>query len=127
MKIEKFEDIQAWKEARILTNMVFDITEEKNLSKRYRFTSQIESASVSIMNNIAEGFSRRSNKEFAQFLFISKGSAAEVQSMLYMALDRKYIEKNHFDKVYEQADKTARLISNFIKYLRNAPIPPKTP
>ena len=118
MKIERFEDIDAWQEARILTNMVFDITEEKNLSKRYRFTSQIESASVSIMNNIAEGFSRRSNKEFVQFLFISKGSASEVQSMLYAALDRKYIEKNHFDKVYEQADKTARLISNFIKYLR---------
>ena len=118
MKIQRFEDIDAWKEARILTNMVFDITEEKNISKRYRFTSQIESASVSIMNNIAEGFSRRSNKEFVQFLFISKGSAAEVQSMFYVALDRKYIEKNHFDKVYEQADKTARLISNFIKYLR---------
>ena len=118
MKIERFEDIDAWQEARILTNMVFDITEEKNISKRYRFTSQIESASVSIMNNIAEGFSRRSNKEFVQFLFISKGSAAEVQSMFYAALDRKYIEKNHFDKVYEQADKTARLISNFIKYLR---------
>ena len=117
MKFEKFEDIHAWQNARVLVNLVFDITEIPSMSKKYRFISQIEAAAVSVMNNIAEGFSRRTNKEFSNFLFISKGSASEVQSMLYVALDRKYITKNNFEKVYEQVDKTARMISNLIKYL----------
>lgn len=119
MKINRFEDIKAWQEARVLANMVFDITETPQFTKRYKFTGQIESAAVSVMNNIAEGFSRRTNKEFVSFLFISKGSTAEVQSMLYMALDRKYIETNKFEVIFNQADKTARMISNFIKYLHN--------
>jgi four helix bundle protein len=119
MKIERFEDIKAWQEARLLTNMVFDITDGEHIARRYRFTSQIESAAVSVMNNIAEGFARKSDKEFIQFLFVSKGSASEVQSMLHVCLDRKFITKTQFDKAYEQSDKTARMISNFIKYLRN--------
>lgn len=69
------------------------------------------------MSNISEGFSRRPNKEFTQFLFVAKASAAEVQSHLYVALDQEYMNKNVFNEIYTQTDKVARLISSFITYL----------
>ena len=69
------------------------------------------------MSNIAEGFSRRSTKEFVQFLFIAKGSAAEVQSQLYVALDQGYINQEKFNELYTKSDEVARLISGFIQYL----------
>jgi len=71
-----------------------------------------------VMANIAEGFARRSNKEFVQFLFIAISSAAEVQSHLYVAVDQKYVSKEIFVSLYKQADKTSRIISGLIKYLR---------
>lgn len=118
MKIEKFEDINAWQEARMLVKMIYNTIEKvKRFSKDYRFKEQITSAAVSIMSNISEGFSRRSNKEFIQFLFVAKASAAEVQSHLYVALDQEYINKTVFNEIYTQTDKVARLISNFITYL----------
>ena len=69
------------------------------------------------MANIAEGFARRSNKEFVQFLFIAILSSAEVQSHLYIALDQGYVSKEAFDSLYKQAEKTSRIISGLIKYL----------
>ena len=69
------------------------------------------------MANIAEGFSRKGNKEFIQFLFIAKSSAAELQSHLYIAVDQGYLEKDQFDELYKELDKVQRKISNFIKYL----------
>ena len=118
MKIERFEDIRAWQEARALTKDIFSLsTENKNLQREYRFRDQLNSAAISIMANIAEGFSRRSNKEFAQFLFISKGSISELQSHLYAALDQNFLSKARFEEIYHQSDKVAKLISNFITYL----------
>ena len=70
------------------------------------------------MANIAEGFSRQSNKEFVQFLFIAKSSAAEVQSHLYIALDQRYIEQNQFDSLFHSLEKIQKQISNLIKYLK---------
>ncbi|MDD3375293.1 MAG: four helix bundle protein [Candidatus Omnitrophica bacterium] len=120
MKINKFEDIQAWQESRILTRKIYELSESnKSFSKDLRFKSQITSCAVSVMSNIAEGFSRGGNKEFARFLFISKGSLSELQSQLYIALDLKYITKKDFDEVFQLSDKTARLISKFISYLKN--------
>lgn len=119
MKIERFEDIKAWQEARILVNLVYEAAKsDKSFCNDFRFRNQLTSASVSIMSNIAEGFSRKSDKEFIQFLFIAKGSAAEVQSLLYVALDQNYITKIKFNEAYEQSDKIARLISKFISYLK---------
>ena len=117
-RIERFEDIKAWQEARVLVSMVYETTKStKGFSNDYRFREQIQSAAVSIMSNIAEGFSRRSTKEFAQFLFVAKGSAAEVQSQLYVALDQGYINREKFDELYSKSDGVARLISGFIQYL----------
>ena len=67
-----------------------------------------------------EGFVRHSDKEFIQFLFIAMSSSAEVQSHLYIALDQDYISRSDFDKTYSQAEKTAKMISSLIKYLRSS-------
>jgi len=101
--------------------MTYDLTGDGNFKKDLRLCSQIQSASASVMANIAEGFVRRSDKEFVQFLFIAMSSAAEVQSHLYIALDQKYITDNQFKRVYDQADKTGKMISSLIKYLRSKP------
>lgn len=86
--------------------------------KDFRLVGQIQGAAISVMANIPEGFIRKSDKEFLQFLFISMSSAAEVQSHLYVAVDQIYINQNEFDQLYEQAGKTAKMISGLIKYLR---------
>ena len=120
MQIERFEDIKAWQEARVLVRIIYDVTKSnKDFTGDYKFREQIHSAAVSVMSNIAEGFSRRSTKEFIQFLFIAKGSVAEVQSQLYVALDQSYINEEKFDELYSKSDEVARLISGFIRYLLN--------
>ena len=120
MKIEKFEDIKAWQEARVLVGMVYAaVGADRGFGSDFRFREQIQGAAVSIMSNIAEGFSRRSTKEFTQFLFIAKGSVAEVQSQLYVALDQGYTNQERFKELHSKSDEVARLISGFIRYLLN--------
>jgi four helix bundle protein len=122
MKINRFEEIQAWQEARKLVKIVYElIRKNEKFSRDFRLVGQIQAAAVSSMSNIAEGFSRKGRKEFIQFLFIAKSSAAEVQSQLYVALDQTYIAQDDFNKVYEQADLISKMISNFIKYLHSLP------
>ena len=100
--------------------MIYDAAKsDKAFSSDYRFRDQIRSAAVSIMSNIAEGFSRRSTKEFTQFLFIAKASAAEVQSQLYVALDQTYLTQEQFDHLYAKSDEVARITSGLIQYLLN--------
>lgn len=118
MKITRFEDLECWQQARILTKAVYTATSHGAFSKDFRLSGQIQGAASSAMANIAEGFVRRSNKEFIQFLFVAMSSAAEVQSHLYVALDQRYVDQKQFDQVYAQADKTARIISGLITYLR---------
>ena len=117
MKITRFEDIEAWKEARDIVNSVYRVCRADGFKKDYSLTDQVKRAAISIMANIAEGFSRKGNKEFIQFLFIAKSSAAELQSHLYVALDEHYINKDTFNELYQNADKIQRQLSNFIKYL----------
>jgi four helix bundle protein len=121
MKITRFEDLDCWKEARLLTQIVYQATNNGKFKKDLRLSGQIQSAATSTMANIAEGFIRRSDKEFIQFLFIAMSSAAEVQSHLYVALDQGYIDRDLFQEIYDQADKTAMIISGLIKYLRTKP------
>ena len=119
MKIEQFEEIEAWKEARKLVNRVYSVCSVNEFKKDYSLVGQIRRAAISVMANISEGFARKGNKEFMQFLFISKSSAAELQSHLYVALDQAYIDKSQFDELYQDADKIQRQLSNFIKYLQS--------
>jgi len=119
MKISRFEDLECWQEARQLTKDVYEAISRSPAWKRdLRSCGQTQDAAGSVMANIAEGFARRSNKEFVQFLFIAISSAAEVQSHLYVAVDQKYVSQEVFDLLYKQADKTSRIISGLIKYLR---------
>jgi four helix bundle protein len=121
MKISRFEEIAAWQEARKLVRMVYEvIRKSKEFQKDFRLVNQIQDASVSTMSNIAEGFSRKGNKEFMQFLFISKSSASEVQSHLYVALDQGYVAEKDFSEIYKQADLLSKMVSSFIQYLSSA-------
>lgn len=115
MKIQKFEEIIAWQKAREFNFIIYKCFSD---CKDFSFKNQIERASVSIMNNIAEGFERQTNKEFKNFLYISKGSCGEVRSMLSLASDLSYINKNEFDRLYECSMEISRILSGFIKNLQ---------
>jgi len=117
MKIEKFEDIEAWKEARILMKEVY---QNFMIIKDYGFKDQIQRAATSIMSNIAEGFDRGSNKEFVQFLIIARGSVSEVTSLSYAALDIGYISEDIFKSIIERCFKLINRINGFIRYLRTS-------
>lgn len=124
MKITRFEDLECWKEARKLVNMVYGaIRSNPSFQNDYRLKDQSIGAAISVMGNIPEGFVRRSNREFIQFLFISVSSAAELQSHMYAALDQHYVTRDIFDGIYQQADKTSKMISGLITYLRNNEAP----
>jgi len=114
MKVERFEDIISWQKAKELTILIYKMFEN---SKDYSFRDQIHRASVSIMNNIAEGFERRSNNEFKQFLFIAKGSGGEVRSMLYLAKELGKISKEEFENSHKLCEEISKLLSGFIKTL----------
>ena len=118
MRIERFEDIEAWKEARKLVNMIYGISDKQKFSRDFGLKNQIRSASVSVMSNIAEGFDRGTNKEFIQFLIVGRASASEVKSQLYVALDRKYITSDRFHEIYDQISKLISLIDGFVRYLK---------
>lgn len=114
MKIEKFEDIIAWQKAKELSLAVYLSFKSNN---DYAFRDQIQRASISIMNNIAEGFERKGDKEFKYFLYISKGSCGEVRSMLYIAKELKYISEKEFEKFYQLSVDISKILSGFIKTL----------
>jgi four helix bundle protein len=119
MKITSFEDLDCWKEARKLVNMVYDaINSSPEFQKDIRLRDQCKGASISVMGAIPEGFARRSNKEFIQYLFVSLSSAAELQSHFYVALDQRYVNQETFDRIYQQAEKVGKMDSNLITYLR---------
>ena len=119
-KVERFEDLEVWQGARDVVNAVYRASSNGAFARDYGLRDQIRRAVVSVPSNIAEGFSRRSNKEFIQFLFISKGSAAEVQSQLYTALDQDYISQGEFDSIYETLEVVAKQLSRFITYLKES-------
>jgi len=117
-KVKKFEDVIAWQKARELVKMVYEMTREGDLARDFSLKDQIRRAAASIMSNIAEGFSRQTDKEFIQFLYIARGSVSETQSQLYVARDLGYIGVEEFNRVYEMASEIARLITGFIRYLQ---------
>ena len=116
-KIERFEDIQSWQKARQLANSIYDLTEHPKFSKDFRLSGQIQDAAGSVMHNIAEGFDAGTNPEFIRFLKMARRSASEVQSELYLALDRKYITDMNLTWRTVWPPKL-RLINGMIGYLR---------
>ncbi len=99
MKLTRFEDLDCWQEARKLINMVYEaIRANKAFQVDYRLRDQITGATISVMNNIAEGWASQSNPEFIRFLTYSRRSCAETQNCFYVALDQKYVTQGTFQK-----------------------------
>jgi four helix bundle protein len=120
MKVECFEDLEIWQEARELCKLVKEVTSKGTFKSDYRFKEQIRASSGSTMDNIAEGFERGGNKEFIQFLYISKGSCGEVRSQAYRAFDYNHINQDELNELLDLTKKLSKKISNFIKYLKNS-------
>ncbi len=114
MGVEKFEDMIAWQKAGELTMLIYKIFRN---NKDFGFRDQIQRASVSIMNNIAEGFEKKGNKDFRRFLYIAKGSSGEVRSMAYLSLKLEYINKTNFNKIHNLSTEISKILSGFIKKL----------
>jgi four helix bundle protein len=117
--IKRFEDILAWQKARALTNSIYKETASGAFAKDYSLRDQIRRATVSVMLNIAEGFGRKTDKEFKQFLVQAHGSCAEIQAALYIALDQTYISQQAFQYLYDSADEISRMIIGFHKAIGN--------
>jgi len=115
---KRFEEIQAWQKAREITKKIYSMSNKDDFSKDFSLRDQMKRASVSIMANIAEGHGRRTTTEFANFLNIARGSAIELQSHLYVALDLNYIEQTEFKEAYEMLDEVSRMTLSLAQYLR---------
>jgi four helix bundle protein len=120
VKIEKFEDIVAWQKARELTKDIYELTSIDKFEKDFSLKDQIRRCSISIASNIAEGFERGGNKEFIHFLYIAKGSCAELRAQLYIASDLLYINDVEFNNAYNKAIEINKLLYGFISYLKNS-------
>ena len=114
MRIERFEDIIAWQKTKDLTLQIYKLFES---SRDFGFKDQIQRASVSVMNNIAEGFERKGNKEFSHFLYIAKGSCGEVRSMLILAKELNKISEKDFVILFYQSEEISKILSGLIKTL----------
>lgn len=119
MKVNNFEDLECWQEARGLTRVVYEHTKSSEFSKDFRLCGQITGAAISIMNNICEGFDSRSNNEFVRFLVYSRRSCSEVQNCLYIALDQEYVTNAEFESTYAHCTKVRKMIDGLIRYLKN--------
>ena len=119
-KFKSFEEITSWQKSRLFNKRIYEITENISFKRDFDLVRQIRRASISISSNIAEGFERNTDKEFVYFLYVSKASAGEVRSQLYLALDLNYISKIEFDELYLNVSDISKLLSGFIKYLENS-------
>ena len=119
-RINRFEDIGAWQEARELTNAIYAFSKIGQFSRDFDLRSQMRPASTSIMSNVAEVFERDGDREFQQFLSQAKWSCGEVRSQLYVALDQEYLSQQQFDELYQRTQKIGRMLSGLISYLQRS-------
>ena len=115
---KKFEEIECWNRARELTRRIYEVTNRTAFARDFGLKDQIRRASVSVMSNIAEGYDRSGTAEFVHFLATAKGSAAEVSSQLYVALDQGYIQENEFIEINSLASETGKMVAGLMRYLR---------
>ena len=118
--ISNFEDLVCWQLAREISKMVYQFTLSEKFSRDFSLINQIRSSSGSVMDNIAEGFDRGGNKEFIQFLSISRGSLSEVKSQLYRAKDQEYINQEEQTEAIFLINKTRKAITGLMNYLRGS-------
>jgi len=120
MQVKNFEDLEIWKDARLLTRGIYQLTKDLKFSKDFALRDQIRRAAVSIMSNIAEGFERGGNQEFVQFLYVAKASCGEVRSQLYVAVDQSYIAQKDCEELTKSFRRLSIMISNLIDYLKRS-------
>lgn len=120
--IQRFEEIEAWQVARELTRSIYECSKAGAFAKDFGLRDQIRRAAVSVMSNIAEGFERGGSAEFLQFLSIAKGSAAEVETQLYVALDQGYVTEQKFRELQALVRSIVRLLMGFMNYLKTSDI-----
>jgi four helix bundle protein len=118
LMVDKFEELDCWIVARELTNAVYSVTEGKACGRDFGFVDQMRRAALSVMNNIAEGFERDTNKDFVKFLFIARASAGEVRSMTYVGLDQNYFDQSTFEQLQALSRRCSQLCWGMIRYLR---------
>jgi four helix bundle protein len=119
--IHRFEEIEAWKTARELTNRTYQISEKGNFARDFGLRDQIRRASVSVMSNIADGFESRSQLQFIEYLGRAKASAGEVRAQLYITLDQNYLTQVEFEQLFDLAETCSRQIYRFMEYLSSQP------
>lgn len=120
--IQKFEDLEIWQKARLLSQKVYPLTFKEPIASDFRLKDQMRGSCGSIMDNIAEGFERGSKNEFTNSLTIAKGETGELKSQLYRSLDNKYITEEIFRELYSLADELTRMLTSFINYLNKSKI-----
>ena len=118
--IKRFYDLEAWKKARILNREIYKMTRSEIFRKDFVLVDQTRRASISIMANLSEGFGRKGNKEFLQFISIAEGSLCELQSHLFVSLDTEYISQSDFEKLFALTEETQRIINGLAEYLRSS-------
>jgi four helix bundle protein len=116
--IKQFEDLEIWQNARMICKKINDLTKKENFRKDFALIDQIRRSSGSAMDNIAEGFERDGNREFVQFLNISKGSIGETRSQLYRAMDYEYISEQVFEIHKTECLSLSKQIRSFSDYLK---------
>ena len=117
---KRFEEIEAWQKARLATKRIYQVSKTSEFAKDYGLCNQIRRAAVSVMANIAEGNGRRTNNDFASFLVQAHGSAAEVQSHLYVALDLEYLDQVDFNELFGMYDEISRMSMALAQHLRKS-------
>jgi four helix bundle protein len=119
-RIQRFEDIEAWQKARQITKTVYQATSSGRFSRDFGLRDQMRRAAVSVLSNIAESSERGGDKEFLQFLAISKGSCGELRAQLYVALDQSYLAQEDFDLLAAQTLEVSRMVAGLMRYLRQS-------
>jgi four helix bundle protein len=117
-KIERFEDLQIWKEAIAIAVAIYKLTSTGKLEKDFSSKDQLRRASISISNNIAEGFEYNSNKSFCRFLNYAKGSAGELRSNLFVLKEAGLVPEEDFNKLYAELENVSKNIKGFMNYLK---------
>ena len=117
-KIERFEDLDLWKDAVKMGVSIYQVTEEGKMAKDFSARDQLRRAAISVSNNIAEGFEYNNNKAFVRFLMYAKGSAGELRSQLFVLREAGILEESKFHTLWENALKLSKSIEGFRKYLR---------
>jgi four helix bundle protein len=120
MQIKNFEDLEIWKEARRLTQEIYNISKAPRFSKDFSLCNQMQGAAISMMSNIAEGFERGGNQEFIQFLYIAKGSCDELRSQLYVALDQGHIDQKAAENLLISLKRLSVMIKHLIDHLKRS-------